>query len=256
MAGPAVGGHPTVTRRGSPRRGPRLAWPPSFWPVPSEGGYRQRSADRPRRALGPRRCARRSLPFQPCCDCPPTCTSRWSATALQGCPTRRAGCSPATAGDRRGHAMLPDPERGRLGALYTVDPLDHLQADRDAEAHGLEIIGVFHSHTHTDAYPVADRRRPGARPRVALRARLAPGHPPGGPELLASSTAQVAEESVVVRPGRRALTRTLRQRSDARSSDGCPSPAATETSSIPETRTTPGIGPRRVPTGAGTIRTG
>ena len=37
--------------------------------------------------------------------------------------------------------------------LYTVDPLDHLKADRDAEAHGLEIIGVFHSHTHTDAYP-------------------------------------------------------------------------------------------------------
>ena len=28
-----------------------------------------------------------------------------------------------------------------------------MQADRDAEAHGVEIIGVFHSHTHTDAYP-------------------------------------------------------------------------------------------------------
>ena len=37
--------------------------------------------------------------------------------------------------------------------LYTVDPLDHLKADRDAESQGLEIIGVFHSHTHTDAYP-------------------------------------------------------------------------------------------------------
>ncbi|MBV8959671.1 MAG: M67 family metallopeptidase [Actinobacteria bacterium] len=37
--------------------------------------------------------------------------------------------------------------------LYTVDPLDHLKADRDAEGRGLEIIGVFHSHTHTDAYP-------------------------------------------------------------------------------------------------------
>jgi proteasome lid subunit RPN8/RPN11 len=37
--------------------------------------------------------------------------------------------------------------------VYTVDPLDHLKADRDAEARGLEIIGVFHSHTHTDAYP-------------------------------------------------------------------------------------------------------
>ena len=37
--------------------------------------------------------------------------------------------------------------------LYTVDPLQHLRADRDAEARGLELIGVFHSHTHTEAYP-------------------------------------------------------------------------------------------------------
>lgn len=37
--------------------------------------------------------------------------------------------------------------------LYTVDPKDHLRADRDAEASGHSIIGVFHSHTHTEAYP-------------------------------------------------------------------------------------------------------
>ncbi len=37
--------------------------------------------------------------------------------------------------------------------LYTVDPSEHLRADRDAEARGIEIMGVFHSHTHTDAYP-------------------------------------------------------------------------------------------------------
>jgi len=37
--------------------------------------------------------------------------------------------------------------------LYTVDPKQHLQADRDAEANGMVIMGVFHSHTHTDAYP-------------------------------------------------------------------------------------------------------
>jgi len=37
--------------------------------------------------------------------------------------------------------------------LYTIDPRDHLRADREAEAAGLEIIGVMHSHTHTDAYP-------------------------------------------------------------------------------------------------------
>jgi proteasome lid subunit RPN8/RPN11 len=37
--------------------------------------------------------------------------------------------------------------------LYTVDPKEHLRADRDAESGGLSIIGVFHSHTHTEAYP-------------------------------------------------------------------------------------------------------
>jgi proteasome lid subunit RPN8/RPN11 len=36
---------------------------------------------------------------------------------------------------------------------YSVEPRDILRADRDAEAHGRELIGVFHSHTHTDAYP-------------------------------------------------------------------------------------------------------
>jgi proteasome lid subunit RPN8/RPN11 len=37
--------------------------------------------------------------------------------------------------------------------VYTVDPKGFLLADRDAEARGLTILGVFHSHTHTAAYP-------------------------------------------------------------------------------------------------------
>lgn len=37
--------------------------------------------------------------------------------------------------------------------VYTVNGTDFLKADRDAEAQGMAIIGVFHSHTHTDAYP-------------------------------------------------------------------------------------------------------
>lgn len=31
--------------------------------------------------------------------------------------------------------------------------MEHLKADRDAEDRGMQIIGVMHSHTHTDAYP-------------------------------------------------------------------------------------------------------
>ena len=57
--------------------------------------------------------------------------------------------------------------------VYTVDPREHLRIDREAEAAGQAVIGVFHSHTHTDAYPVPDRCRSGSRSFVALRARFA-----------------------------------------------------------------------------------
>ena len=36
---------------------------------------------------------------------------------------------------------------------YTVAPKDMLGAMRAAEATGTEIVGVWHSHTHTDPYP-------------------------------------------------------------------------------------------------------
>jgi proteasome lid subunit RPN8/RPN11 len=36
---------------------------------------------------------------------------------------------------------------------FTVDPRDYLTATRTAEARGDDIVGVWHSHTHTDAYP-------------------------------------------------------------------------------------------------------
>jgi len=37
--------------------------------------------------------------------------------------------------------------------VYTIPALAHLKIERAAEAEGLEVIGVVHSHTHTDAYP-------------------------------------------------------------------------------------------------------
>ncbi len=37
--------------------------------------------------------------------------------------------------------------------IYTVDPRDHLRIELDAESRGLAIIGVVHSHTHTEPYP-------------------------------------------------------------------------------------------------------
>lgn len=39
--------------------------------------------------------------------------------------------------------------------VFTLDPLQHLRIERDAENRGLGVIGVMHSHTHTEAYPSA-----------------------------------------------------------------------------------------------------
>ena len=39
------------------------------------------------------------------------------------------------------------------GKVYTIEPRALLRAERDAEADGMEVIGVMHSHTHTEPYP-------------------------------------------------------------------------------------------------------
>lgn len=72
---------------------------------------------------------------------------------LAGYPDEACGL---LAGEPAGEVVERCYPTGNLAAsarVYTVDPKDHLRADRDAESHGWEIIGVFHSHTHTDAYP-------------------------------------------------------------------------------------------------------
>jgi proteasome lid subunit RPN8/RPN11 len=72
---------------------------------------------------------------------------------LSGLPDEACGL---LGGDlANGEATLCYPTRNLAASakLYTVDPKQHLQADRDAESRGMAIIGVFHSHTHTDAYP-------------------------------------------------------------------------------------------------------
>ena len=37
--------------------------------------------------------------------------------------------------------------------VYTINPKQHLVIERNAEDAGLEVVGVVHSHTHTEAYP-------------------------------------------------------------------------------------------------------
>ena len=37
--------------------------------------------------------------------------------------------------------------------IYTIPPKELLRAERTAEDDGLEVLGVFHSHTHSEPYP-------------------------------------------------------------------------------------------------------
>jgi proteasome lid subunit RPN8/RPN11 len=60
------------------------------------------------------------------------------------------------AGDGAASANVcyPMANAARSSRVYALDPREHLRVERDAENRGLEVIGVFHSHTHTDAYPL------------------------------------------------------------------------------------------------------
>jgi proteasome lid subunit RPN8/RPN11 len=55
------------------------------------------------------------------------------------------------------HAVVqrfyPTENEAASSKVYTVPGKAFLRADRDAEDHGWQLLGVMHSHTHTEAYP-------------------------------------------------------------------------------------------------------
>ena len=79
--------------------------------------------------------------------------NQMGAHCLGGLPEEACGLLAAegTTGDVV--TCYPTRNTAESATLYTVEPRGHLLAYRDAEEAGNAIIGVFHSHTHTDAYP-------------------------------------------------------------------------------------------------------
>jgi [CysO sulfur-carrier protein]-S-L-cysteine hydrolase len=51
------------------------------------------------------------------------------------------------------HEVIESPNVADSAKVYEIDPTVLLRASRRADAEGLEVIGVFHSHTHSEAYP-------------------------------------------------------------------------------------------------------
>jgi [CysO sulfur-carrier protein]-S-L-cysteine hydrolase len=74
------------------------------------------------------------------------------AHGLTGFPLEACGL---LAGDADGtlHHFGPCANEAASSKLYTVAPRDLLRADREAEDRGWQLIGVMHSHTHTDPWP-------------------------------------------------------------------------------------------------------
>jgi proteasome lid subunit RPN8/RPN11 len=71
--------------------------------------------------------------------------------ALDGYPLEVCGLL-AGVGERA-ERFYPCRNAAQSAKVYEIDGRDYLKADRDAEAHGFELMGVMHSHTHTDAVP-------------------------------------------------------------------------------------------------------
>lgn len=77
------------------------------------------------------------------------------ALALAEYPLEACGLMAGEPGGARITRFFPCRNIEKSARIYTLDPKDHLRAERTAEDAGLEIMGVMHSHTHSEAYPSA-----------------------------------------------------------------------------------------------------
>ena len=73
------------------------------------------------------------------------------AHAYAGYPLEACGLLVGTG--NRVHRFVPCTNEAASARVYTVPPKELLRAERAAEDEGLEVIGVFHSHTHSEPYP-------------------------------------------------------------------------------------------------------
>jgi [CysO sulfur-carrier protein]-S-L-cysteine hydrolase len=76
-----------------------------------------------------------------------------AALAYNAYPYEGCGLLAGPADGSEVRSFTPCRNAAESARVYTVDPLDHLRAERAGEASGWEIIGVVHSHTHSEPYP-------------------------------------------------------------------------------------------------------
>jgi proteasome lid subunit RPN8/RPN11 len=75
------------------------------------------------------------------------------ALAYDSYPEEGCGLIAGPPGDDVAVKFYPCRNVAVSARVYTIDPRDHLLAERDADDRDWEIIGVVHSHTHSEPYP-------------------------------------------------------------------------------------------------------
>ena len=58
-----------------------------------------------------------------------------------------------TAGTDQALEFHPCRNAAASAIVYTLDPKDYMRVEQSADDRGLAVLGVVHSHTHTEAYP-------------------------------------------------------------------------------------------------------
>ncbi|MFZ8999074.1 MAG: Mov34/MPN/PAD-1 family protein [Ilumatobacteraceae bacterium] len=73
--------------------------------------------------------------------------------AFREYPLEMCGLIAGPADSDAAEVFHPCRNAAQSAKVYTVDPKDFLRAERAADDADLEIIGVVHSHTHSEPYP-------------------------------------------------------------------------------------------------------
>jgi proteasome lid subunit RPN8/RPN11 len=73
--------------------------------------------------------------------------------AFREYPLEMCGLIAGPAGAEHAAHFYPCRNAAESAKVYTVDPRDFLRAERDADERDWEVVGVVHSHTHSEPYP-------------------------------------------------------------------------------------------------------
>jgi len=73
--------------------------------------------------------------------------------AFREYPLEMCGLIAGGPGSDTAEGFYPCRNDAASSKVYTINPKDHLRAEMDADDRDWEIIGVVHSHTHSEPYP-------------------------------------------------------------------------------------------------------